>query len=166
MEDLPPEQCRTEQPQVLMPLLIALLCKHKPYASTIRSCKHCRVTCGTPRKQCASRTSCSTEIAKRVSWLLCIHLKHTNLPAHFTDWGEHRGLRGFLSPLCQLCRKHPRAGVSSNAIVLAFSPLPSHDAKSLKIEKRRGHSLYSIIPEAWLAINSSFWRKGTCSEKL
>lgn len=52
--------------------------------------------------------------------------------------------------------------------MLAFTPLPSCDAESLNIEKRRGHSLYIVLPKASLGRQSTavLLKKVTRSEKL
>ena len=92
---------------------------------------------------------------------------HTNVPAHFTDWGEHRGLRGLLSPLCKLCPEHPRAANRSNDSV-RFHSLPSRVAEGLNREKRWGHRLYSVLPKASPGRESTavLLKKITESEKL
>lgn len=161
MKALPPGQCRTEQLKILIllftaPQTHAVQPAQQGHAGTAWSA----VAQGTPAKQCASRTSCSTEMAMKAPWLLSVSLEHKPISQPISQPEESTGS----SKVCKLRHEHPRAGDRNNT----FTPLPSCDAEGLNRDKRRGHSLYSALPKASLGEQSTavLLKKVTQSEKL
>lgn len=155
MQALPPGQCRTKQPQILIPLFAALQTQalqleQQRHASTAWSA----AAQGTPTEQRASRTSCSTEIAVRAPWLLCIGLECT--PASWPILQTEENTGG--SEVCL----HPFTNCDrSNAIVLALNSVPTCDAESLNIEKKEVTAFTASFLKLHLADNQQqcFWRK-------